>query len=115
MTFSVVTSSLEGTEAVLAISRALSGQAQHSTPFAEQEDDGTGTFPELEPEESRVKQAGVKAHELVKQREVLNYRLALRRDAMYMRASRGRLLLQGAQGRALVCYEARRQMELAFA
>lgn len=94
------------------IQRQLQGAAE-TVPIGDLHDDGTGLFPNLEPSgEKRVQQTKAPV-ELLPGRVQLNYEIALRRDCMHIRATRGRLLLHGWQSALLLAHKVGRELEFA--
>lgn len=96
-----------------AVQRQLQG-AEQTKLFGDVFDDGSGQYPGLKPAgKPRTAQTG-DAASFLPARVLLNYQIALQRDAVYAGASRGRLLLQGWQSHVFRYYEAGRQLEFAF-
>lgn len=117
MIFPIFSDSKGAFSAVTTVGAYLNGQAA-SIPFAQANDDGTRTFPDIDPNEvgpPRAAQEAKTASELVGVRTARQLVMAQRRDGQYASASRGRLLTMGAQSRTLGMYDAGRQLDLAFA
>lgn len=89
-------------------------RGQNSRSFAETNDDGTRTFPDIDPGTSPGPQDEQTAQLLVRDRVTRNYLMTLRRDAQHAQATRGELLLHGARNRLLGLHDAEWQMNLAF-
>lgn len=116
MIFPVFASSKEAFQGLNTVAAYLNGQTV-SLPFAQENDDGTATFPSIDPESvgpARAAQADQTGGDLVGQRAARQLVMAQLRDAQYASASRGRLLTMGAQTRTLGLYDAGRQLDLAF-
>lgn len=117
MIFEIPRTSTAAYAALSQIGAQLSGQKQ-SIPFAQAHDDGTLEFPDLDPSsygEPREKQdEDSTTGDLVGARVQRNLTMAFLRDAQHATASRGQLLLHGAQTRLLGFFEAGNQLSLVF-
>lgn len=117
MIFDAPRTSVAATSALNQLGAQLSGQ-KPPIPFAQAQDDGSLKFPDLDPTaygDSRAPQKDdATVGELAGLRVQRVLTMALKRDAQHLTASRGRLLLHGAQTRLLALHVTSNQLSLVF-
>lgn len=114
MKLPVFSTSQDAYAAVQEVGAFFNGREPTGT-FAREQDDGTLTFPTIDPDEAqeaRTTQTGVPAFELLAGRVRRNFLMALKRDAQHAHATRGKLLVHAAQNHTIRLYDAGRQLEL---